>query len=61
MNSVILKFLYGNHYGMEINRATIRAFAPSNFEGVKTDSQTDRIALHIVEFLKVYAYFILFF
>ena len=40
---------FDTHHGVVINRAKFDAFTFSSFRVVKTDTQTDRIALYSIE------------
>ena len=43
------EFPYDTHHGMVINRAKFDTCTSSCFRGVKTDTQTDRIALYSID------------
>ena len=46
------------HHGVVINRAKFGACTYSSFRGVKTDTQTDRIALYILDIYLSYTFIV---
>ena len=43
------QYPYDTHHGVVINRAKFETCTHSSFRGVKTDTQTDRIALYTLD------------